>query len=65
MNARILVFPAPRTPVFRRTGPLRVMALIILLLMSAGLLAIILGSGAGVRPILDRASPQDPMTLGR
>ena len=64
MNSRILLFPAPRTPVFRRSGPVRVMAFLLLLLFSAGLLALLMGFQSGTRRSGGGSASQDPMTLG-
>jgi hypothetical protein len=65
MNARILDFPAPRIPLFRRSGPLRWTAFFILLLISAGLAAVFLGSAGAILRDPGGAAPRDPMTLGR
>ena len=65
MTARILDFPAPRILRFRRSGPLRWMAFLILLLISAGMIAVFLGSGTARHRSSDEATPQDPLTLGR
>lgn len=43
MRARVLAFPTPRTPVFRRSGPLRWVAALILLLVAA-VVALVLSS---------------------
>lgn len=65
MKARILDFPAPRIPLFRRSGPLRWTAFLILLLISAGLVAVFLGSVGAFHRNPDRVTGQDPLTLGR
>jgi hypothetical protein len=65
MNARILAFPAPRIPLFRRSGPLRWTAFFILLLISAGLVAAFLGSAGAILHDPESAAPQDSMTVGR
>ena len=65
MKARILAFPAPRIPLFRRSGPLRWTAFLILLLISAGLVAVFLGSAGALHRNSEAAAAQDPMTLGR
>jgi hypothetical protein len=65
MKARILVFPGPRIPLFRRSGPLRWTAFLILLLISAGLVAVFLGSAGALHRNPDGATAQDPFRLGR
>ena len=64
MKARILDFPPPRIPLFRRSGPLRWTAFLILLLISAGLVAVFLGSAGALHRNPDGVTGQDPMTLG-
>ena len=49
MSTRILVFPTPRVSLFRRSGPLRWIAVLILLMISAGFGAMFMGS-VGQRP---------------
>jgi hypothetical protein len=44
MSTRILVFPTPRVSLFRRSGPLRWIAVLILLMISAGFGAMFMGS---------------------
>ncbi|PYQ13470.1 MAG: hypothetical protein DMH00_04185 [Acidobacteria bacterium] len=62
MQSRILAFPAPRTPVFRRSGPLRWIAALILLLFSAAVVAITVGAGTpGFRA---PRNPVQPETAG-
>ena len=62
MNARILAFPAPRIPLFRRSRPLRWTAFLILLLISAGLVAVFLGSATALHRGHDDPAAQDPLT---
>jgi hypothetical protein len=63
MKARILAFPAPRIPLFRRSGPLRWTAFLILLLISAGLVALFLGSVGATHRDSNGVKGKDPVTL--
>jgi len=63
MKARILAFPTPRIPLFRRSGPLRWTAFLILLLISAGLVALFLGSTGATHHDSDGGAGRDPVTL--
>ena len=66
MESRILLFPAPRTLVFRRWGPFRLMAFLMLLMISAGFVALLIGFGPAPRPAGGEGnSAHDPLTLVR
>jgi hypothetical protein len=62
MSTRILPFPAPRTPLFRRRGPFRFMAFLMLAMISAGLLALLLGFGSPAGPSDECDSSRTPPT---
>jgi len=60
MRARVIAFPPPRTPVFRRSGPMRWLAALILLLVSAAMVASLVSAGSGA----DRRTSRNPASPG-